>query len=47
MRVFTCPVLSHVGPVLLQILTECQKADVLCDGFLLDKLVHLIIGLNW
>ena len=31
----------------VQILSECQNADVLCDGFLLDKLVHLIIGLNW
>ena len=31
----------------VQILRECQNADVLCDGFLLDKVVHLIIGLNW
>ena len=31
----------------LQLMTEGHTAEFLADGFLLDKLTHLLIGLNW
>ena len=31
----------------MQIITEGHTAEILADGFLMDKLIHLLIGLNW
>ena len=31
----------------MQLITEGHTAEILADGFLMDKLIHLLIGLNW
>jgi len=31
----------------MQIITEGHNAEFLADGFMTDKLIHLLIGLNW
>ena len=31
----------------MQLITEGHTAEFLADGFLMDKLIHLLIGLNW
>jgi len=31
----------------MQIITEGHNAEFLADGFMMDKLIHLLIGLNW
>ena len=31
----------------VQVITEGHTAEILADGFLMDKLIHLLIGLNW
>lgn len=34
-------------PCPVQLITEGHTAEFLADGFFLDKLIHLLIGLNW